>query len=290
MDRPIAAGIDLYKTLTDYQQADYEGDQTSFGFRLGFPVSEFGSVGLRYTLRFDQIQPFYGAPTVIQEAAGNATTSAFGYSYAYNTLDDPIKPTRGLTFNFSQDFAGFGGNVNYIKTNATFSYHHPLFWDSMIAKFTLNGGYAQGYAGRDIRLEDRFFEGGDLFRGFALAGVGPREISASGANALGGNAYLVSQSEVRLPDFLPAEYGVGLSLFTDVGTLGHLEDAVRVNSDCAIPGAICIKDDMALRASAGVAISWKSPFGPIAISLGLPYVKQSYDKSQIIYFSAASGL
>jgi len=47
---------------------------------------------------------------------------------------------------------------------------------------------------------------------------------------------------------------------------------------------------MAIRATAGLGISWKSPFGPIAISLALPYVKQTYDKSQVIYFSAGTGL
>jgi outer membrane protein insertion porin family len=47
---------------------------------------------------------------------------------------------------------------------------------------------------------------------------------------------------------------------------------------------------MAFRASAGLGINWKSPFGPIQISFALPYVKESYDKSQIIYFSAGTGL
>jgi outer membrane protein insertion porin family len=123
-----------------------------------------------------------------------------------------------------------------------------------------------------------------------LAGIGPREVSAqAGENAVGGDAYAIGSAQVRLPDFLPADYGVGLSLFTDVGTLGHL-DVGTAGSDCAIPGATCIKDNMGMRATGGLGISWKSPFGPIAISLAMPYVKQSYDKPQIIYFSAGTGL
>ena len=47
---------------------------------------------------------------------------------------------------------------------------------------------------------------------------------------------------------------------------------------------------VALRVSTGIAINWKSPFGPIQISFAIPYVKESYDKSQIIYFSAGTGL
>ena len=51
LDRPLAAGFDIYKYLTDYQQADYRGDVTAIGLRLGFPTSEYGLVGLRYTYR-----------------------------------------------------------------------------------------------------------------------------------------------------------------------------------------------------------------------------------------------
>jgi outer membrane protein insertion porin family len=290
LDRPMSGGFDIYKMITYFQQASYQGDQTAAGLRVGFPTSEYGSVGLRYTFRIDVITPFGGAPTVIEQSAGSFTTSSLGYSYSYNTLDDPIKPRHGMMFQFSQDFAGFGGNVKYIRTEQSFAWHHPLFWNETVATFSLNSGYIQGYGDKDVRLEDRFFKGGDSFPGFALAGIGPRELSAqSGENAVGGDAYAIASAQLRLPDFLPADYGLGLALFTDVGTLGHL-DVGTTGSDCSVPNALCIKDNMAIRATAGVAISWKSPFGPIAISLGLPYVKQSYDKSQIIYFSAGTGL
>ena len=58
LDRPLAAGFDLYKIVTDYQQANYEGDTTAAGIRFGFPTSEYGIVGLRYTYKIDKITPF----------------------------------------------------------------------------------------------------------------------------------------------------------------------------------------------------------------------------------------
>ena len=65
LDRPLAAGFDLYKVVTDYQQAAYQGDTTAAGFRFGFPTSEYGSVGLRYTYKIDKII------AVRQRAAGS---------------------------------------------------------------------------------------------------------------------------------------------------------------------------------------------------------------------------
>jgi outer membrane protein insertion porin family len=291
LDRPLSAGFDIYDVITDYQQVDYQGNTTALGLRIGFPTSEFGAVGLRYTISVSTVSPFLDAPTVIQQAAGSETTSSLGYSYSYNTLDDPIKPRKGFTWQFSQDFAGFGGNTKYIRTLTSFGLHHPLLWDSFVGTLSMNAGYIQPYGGNNIRLTDRFFKGGDSFRGFALAGVGPREVSASGANAIGGDAYAIGTADLRLPDFLPADYGIATSLFTDFGTVGHLDSGIPTNN-CATfpPGLVCIKDNMAFRASAGIGIAWKSPFGPIQISLALPYVRESYDKSQIIYFSAGTGL
>lgn len=291
MGRPLAAGFDLYKVITNYQQVDYQGDTDAVGFRLGFPTSEFGSVGLRYTLSYSSVTPFANAPSVILSAAGSETTSAFGYSYTYNTLDDPIKPTHGYTLEFSQDFAGFGGNTKYVRTLSAGAYHHPVLWDEFVGSLSFNAGYIQGWGGKPVNLIDRFYKGGDTFRGFALAGVGPREISASGANAVGGDAYAIGTADLRLPDFLPADYGLGFSIFSDFGTVGHLSNGVPADN-CATfpPGVECIKDNMAFRASAGLGVNWKSPFGPLQVSFALPYIKEHYDKSEVIYFSAGTGI
>jgi len=50
-----------------------------------------------------------------------------------------------------------------------------------------------------------------------------------------------------------------------------------------------VKDNLAFRGSAGISVSWKSPFGPVQIDLGLPYAKTYYDRPQIIHFSTATG-
>ena len=88
-----------------------------------------------------------------------------------------------------------------------------------------------------------------------------------------------------------------MSLFSDFGTLGHLDATgiPKIDQNCSAGALntgqiVCIKDNLALRVSAGIAIAWKSPFGPVQIDLGMPVVKESYDKTQIIHFSAGTGL
>jgi outer membrane protein insertion porin family len=295
LDRPISAGFDIYKILTSFDQADYTGDTDAIGFRLGFPTSEFGSVGLRYTFRYETITPYPNAPAIIQAARGSDTSSAFGYSYLYNTLDDPIRPNRGLTFAFNQDIAGFGGQLKYLRTETSLSIYHPVIWDNFIGSFTARGGYIDGYGGQNVRINERFFEGGDSFRGFQLAGIGPRDIRVPGeGGAVGGNIYAIGTVAFRIPDFLPADYGVGTSLFTDFGTLGKVDGPRDQLCPPPVPPAVinssCIRDDLAFRASAGVSVSWKSPFGPVQISLGIPLAKAKYDKTEFIHFNAGTGL
>ena len=145
-----------------------------------------------------------------------------------------------------------------------------------------------------IPIQERFFKGGDTFRGFAQAGVGPRDTLVSGdTGAVGGNFFFIASTQFKLPDILPESYGVQMALFSDVGTVGHLDQLPDFN--CQINPSTgteqgCIEDNLALRASAGLAVAWKSPFGPITIDLGIPFLKTAYDKTQIIYFSAGTGL
>ncbi|MBV9064015.1 MAG: outer membrane protein assembly factor BamA, partial [Alphaproteobacteria bacterium] len=166
LDRPISAGFDVYKTIVQFDQADYQSDTDAIGLRLGFPTSEYGSVGLRYTYRIDSVNPFANAPSAILLASGTESTSSLGYTYSYNTLDDPLKPRHGLTFQISQDFAGLGGSLKYLRSRAAFSYRRPVLWDQFVATFSANAGYINGYGGQPVRLNERFFEGGDTFRGF----------------------------------------------------------------------------------------------------------------------------
>jgi outer membrane protein insertion porin family len=294
LDRPLQAGFDLYKVITNFNQAAYQGDTTAGGIRFGFPTSEFGSVGLRYTYKIDRVSPFIGAPLAVQLASGTKASSAFGYSFGYNTLDDTIRPTRGLAFTFSQDMAGLGGELKYLSTTADFAVYRPVFWGSMVGSFNVSAGDILGYNGQQIPINYRFFKGGDSFPGFQLAGIGPRDTFIGGnTGAVGGNVYAIANATLRLPNFLPEDYGITTSLFDYFGTLGRIDGKVSWNCQVSPPAgdpATCVKDNLALRMSAGIGIGWKSPFGPITIDLGVPIFKTKYDKAEFIHFNAGTGL
>lgn len=245
------------------------------------------------------------------QSRGRFLTSLFGYSVGMDTRDDPIDPSRGTRLSLSQSVAGLGGDVQYLRTEGQGSYYQRLF-GNVIGKVQLRAGYVTGWGGDDVRLQDRFYEGADSFRGFEVAGVGPRYLQPgtfiSGrrfGQAIGAKIYAIGTAEIKLPLPLPKEYGIRASLFTDFGTVGLVDNANKeinsnldlwVNPDdgqlCSTsPSANCIapiQDDLSIRATAGVSVSWDSPFGPVRFDFAKVLRKEDYDRTEGFRFSAGT--
>jgi outer membrane protein insertion porin family len=219
-------------------------------------------------------------------------TSAPGYTLRWDKRNDPINPTRGFYLSLTQDFAGFGGDVRYVKTVGEGGWYHG-FNSDFILSVTSQAGYVGAWGGDDVRINDRFFAGGGngggaIFRGFQVAGIGPRDTTPGlGQEALGGNLYAIGTVEETFPDGLPEQYGIHTAAFTQIGTLGILDDA-----DKRTPGTLednpFVKDNLGLRLSAGISVFWKSPLGPIRVDLAAPIVKERFDKTQVFNFSTST--
>jgi outer membrane protein insertion porin family len=286
LDRPLAAGIDLQKVVTDYTQAAFSGDTTAAILRLGFPVSEFSLVSLNYMYKIQKINVNGSAPLEILLSDGNQNGSVIGYAYSFNDVDDYRTPTSGGTFSFAQNFAGFGGSLKYLESQASMAAYTPLPL-GLVGSLSFRAKYITGYDGTAVPVNSRYFEGGDSFRGFAIAGVGPRDISQSEQiSALGGNVSAIGTFNLSMPSLFPESMGVKVALFADFGTVGHLDNTA--GRTCTVTN--CVRDNLAFRASTGLSIEWQSPFGPLQIDLGIPLVKAPYDREQIIHLRTGTGL
>jgi outer membrane protein insertion porin family len=294
LDRNLAAGFDLFSVRSDFaREASFETQSTGISLRAGFPTTRSTNLGLRYTLRNDDVTVFAGANSGLFAQSGERITSVFGYTLQWDRTNDPIQPTRGFRIQISQDFAGVGGDVRYVQSETTGSFYRGL-WPDVVASFSFNAGFILGWGGDSIRINDRFFKGGNTFRGFETAGVGPRIVGREaatgiirGGDALGGRAYAIGSLELAFPTGLPEEYGVRASLFTDFGTVGLLDDDAQI-ADSGGVGSFTA-DDLSLRVSAGVSISWDSPFGPIRFDIAEALVNETYDKAEFFRFSTRTG-
>ncbi|MGQ3376054.1 MAG: outer membrane protein assembly factor BamA [Caulobacteraceae bacterium] len=291
LGRDLRAGFDAFHSrydLSEYSSYDYRS--TGGGLRLSYPLNGYTLLSTRYFLKSDEIivPSNYCAvggsgSTALCDQVGSFLNSSAGYTLLVDRRNDPLRPTRGWTGSLRQDFAGIGGDVNYVKTEADLS----AYWGispEWIVTATASTGYVTGWGGDPIRINDRFFKGGNSFRGFETAGMGPRDLLTT--DALGGNFYAIGSLELTVPNYLPEEYGIRTSLFADVGTLGVLDDRYTVTSTGATDPNIV--DELALRASAGVSIHWRSPMGPIRFDISKVLGKEDYDKTESFRFSTST--
>lgn len=286
LDRNMSAGFDLYNTHSVYDESNYEADIRGVGLRLGFPLSEFGRLGLRYTLRQDDIQ----ATNTLYQSDGITTLSLFGFTYAYDEKDDPVEPKNGFDLTWSGDVSGLGGDKKYMRTELSSNWYKRLWLDDLILNVAASAGYIIAYGDEDLELNDRFFKGGGSFRGFKTSGIGPRDIAPNTGTppSVGGEMYAIGTVELRFPNFLPEELGIKTSLFTDFGTVGMVQNKPACDNDGLGGNDICIVDDMSLRATAGVSVYWNSPFGPVRLDFSQILNKEDYDQTENFRFSAGT--
>ncbi|AJR24835.1 MULTISPECIES: outer membrane protein assembly factor BamA [Sphingobium] len=306
MDKNIALGGDIYRRdLNSFRYLNnndrdttYEQTTTGFQLRAGVPITEYMSLALRYTLNLDDVtldkdtyysDPDGAGPLGLQcdpllagrylcDAIGKRTTSSLGYSLIYDTRDNRIRPTRGHNVVLSQDFAGLGGSVKYVRTRLNGSKYWPV-GGGFIFSVSAEGGYIHSLEGdrRDasnelvdkVRLTDRFFLGNPQIRGFDIRGIGPRvkryylqsQTDSSGNttyvrgegnnnvsdDALGGKVYYLARAEMEIPLGSGArEMGLRPSIFADVGAVAGLRNPRTTNSN-----GICADNTTGSRSEAG---------------------------------------
>ena len=109
---------------------------------------------------------------------GDRITSSVGYTLTMDRTNDYLEPTRGWEVNWSQDIAGLGGDVNYLRNELRAAAYRGL-WPEIRLIGRLEAGYIESWGDEGVRINNRFFKGGNSFRGFDVAGIGPREVRYS---------------------------------------------------------------------------------------------------------------
>lgn len=274
MGKDVAAGFDLFAATNDQiEESSYKSESQGGTLRASYSLTE----NLRHTVKYyaksvDVSEVQANASTFIKQMEGTKITSAVGHSLLYDRRDSTIEPTDGYYLRFNEDFAGLGGDTQYVKHEVSSGYYKPMFREDVILNLSASGGHIMGWGDKEIRIDDRFFIGGNNLRGFRNSGIGPRDNLTR--DALGGNMYYTGTMEVSFPLGLPDELGFKGATFIDAGSLFDVDDSG--------PNVL---DKSSIRAAAGVGVSWSSPLGPISIDLAYPVASEEYDRTQVLRFN-----
>jgi outer membrane protein insertion porin family len=211
-DKPIQAGFTLFYTRFSYDQGRQESillGQNVISYFNSLPSSSllnytsngagfttfasyqlrrsFARVGLSYSYSVQTLKPIttgavdyfnyldfqgIGGPNSLS----GIKTSTITPTYAYNTVNHPIIPTRGLRVNASFGFTGdvIGGNVNTLQPSLDIAYFRKGIFRTNVMGFHLNARFISGYSGKVAPPYSRYYMGGeDDIRGFDILTISP---------------------------------------------------------------------------------------------------------------------
>ncbi|MCB1522376.1 MAG: outer membrane protein assembly factor BamA [Hyphomicrobiaceae bacterium] len=303
LDMNLSAGFDIFhKELDQTSTSGFKSRKTGATLRLAYPLAENLWMQNYYTFSRDEIFDVSpNASLAIKDACGDTVllpntptdcqaevfyTSLVGTSVTYDRRNHPKNPTSGYYLTGSVDFAGLGGDAQYVRLSAEGRAYYPITEKiTFVARAV--GGHIEGWGSDDVRILDLFFRGGETIRGFDRSGFGPRDLTALGTrDAIGGKTYWAATAEVRFPlPLIPDDIGMSGAVFADAGSLFNASGRA-VNTIVGNGGLV--GDDATIRSSVGASILWNSPVGPLRLDFAKVLSKAKYDEEQFFRFGAST--
>ncbi|MBK5257316.1 MAG: outer membrane protein assembly factor BamA [Vicinamibacteria bacterium] len=261
-DRPITAGIDLYKRKIIYQTFasanvfGYQDDRTGASFTTGFPLGRFSRVFFNYAYEvvtisqaaLDPNDPLnFSTPTISDsffiEDLGKRRESRLSPSLVYNTVDNPFTPHRGMKLTASGQFTGgpLGGTLNYFRPDLEAIVYIPHTRKTALG-LRAQVGFIRPFSGTSVidpvtgrsslPFYLRFYMGGEQqIRGYNIRAVGPREPSST--SLVGGDKFALFNAEYYIDVVGP----VRALLFFDAGQSFLAGDRITPKSFAVSTGA-----------------------------------------------------
>jgi outer membrane protein insertion porin family len=228
-----------------------------FQFNLGHPVADYSRLYFAYRLesiRYKDVRD----PTLLQPGKlefENGSISSVTLTLANDKRNNRLETTGGHYASISEEYAGIGGNRNFMRTIGDARLYRKI-WGDLTFRTKLEGGSIWDYKGLGVQRNERFLLGGaNNLRGYGFGAVGPQnEVVDAQGNTLrfnsGGLHQLVFMSELEYP--LIRDIGLKAVVFFDAGDAFNKFDQVSIKHNY------------------GWGFRWFSPLGPLRFEWGYP--------------------
>ncbi|MEO1765687.1 outer membrane protein assembly factor BamA [Thiobacter aerophilum] len=277
-DDGLSLGFDIYTRKVDstaLSVTTYTTSSQGLGLRLGVPIAETDSIG--FGLGYEHTKSTVdttASPVYAQFVStfGNSYSILRGdASWARDTRDSRLYPMKGRLQRAVGEIGLPGAELNYVKLTYQHQWLTPLSRDTALL---LNGevGWAKGLLGDPFPFFKNYYAGGvTSVRGYKAGTIGPKD---NLGQAIGGTRRIIGNAEYLFPlPGLKNDKSARLSAFLDAGAVYGPDAKVSLGD---------------LRYSAGIALSWVSPVGPLKFSLAKALNPKPDDKTEVFQFQLGS--
>ena len=274
-DDGVSLGADIYTRRTQAGSlssvSNFTTSSVGFGARTGIPLNETDSINFGLGLDSTKLTVFTDSSQLqrdfVSQFGSSYTTLRGDVSFARESLDSRIVPTRGTVQRVTGEIGLPGGSLTYYKLSYQHQKYFPL---SRILTLMLNGeiGIGDGLGNDPLPFFRNFFAGGiSSVRGYRTGTLGPKD---SNGDAIGGGRRLVANAELftTIPG-LGQDKSVRVSAFLDAGTIEAAGAAFSASN---------------ARYSSGIGVYWISPVGPLRFSYALPLNAKEGDRREGFQF------
>ncbi|MBT8156031.1 outer membrane protein assembly factor BamA [Epibacterium ulvae] len=286
LGRDLQLDLDFGLATSDSSFASYDTERVFFSPAISFALNGYSNLSLRYTWDNTELQsrgedslgnPVSG-PVISNEIGfGERAASSVGFTYTFDSRLEEIDPTRSFLFEVGADYAGLGGDSEYIRSTARIVAEKRIFNEEVTLRATVEAGAFQWQGGDFSRTTDRFLLGPNQLRGFDPNGIGPRDISSSNGtsytDSLGGNYFAVARFDAEFPLGLPEELGLRGGLFYDIGNVWGLNDVDT-------SGGTIVGREGSYRHVIGFSLLWTTAIGPLRFNFSKPISSEEFDQER----------
>ncbi|AON66352.1 outer membrane protein assembly complex, YaeT protein [Campylobacter jejuni subsp. jejuni] len=262
LDSQYSLGGTLYSN--DYEWDNYSEKNYGFDITVGRQFARYYNVSLTYNL--EQSDIYHLSPTLLRTGyeLGKSIKSSITPAITFNNTDDYYLPRSGIIASTSLEYAGLGGDQEFISSSSKFNFYQGLQdyigYDLIYRyKASFYKVWNEGY----LPINQRIYLGGiRSIRGFESRTVSPKN---QWGDEVGGTIAFANSVELSFP--LIDRIKLRGSVFFDYGMIG------RKNLDE-------IK-----RMSTGIGIEWITPIGPLQLVFAKPLNDKKGDDTNSFEFN-----
>ncbi|WP_257911222.1 outer membrane protein assembly factor BamA [Campylobacter lari] len=253
-DSDYSLGGSLYSDRLEWDS--YDERNYGFDISVGKTLGRYTSVDLTYNL--EQSDIYHLSDRLIAQGykLGKTYKSSITPSIVFNNTDDYYLPRSGFIASTSLEYAGLGGDQEFISSTTKFNYYQGLEefigWDLIYRyKASFYKVWDQGY----LPINEKLYLGGiGTIRGFDRRSVSPKN---EWGDETGGTVAFANSVELSFPLF--DRIKLRGSVFFDYGAIGE-------SSLSQIQ-----------RWSTGVGFEWLTPLGALNLVFAKPFNTNSKD-------------